>query len=423
MNVAATHARLVLLIPTRNRAHLAAMAIASAQSGGMQGVNVVVSDNSTIAEERYALERTCDEAGVALIAPPEPVPMRTHWAWALERAMELHDPSHVSVLTDRMLFKEGWLVRLWEIARVRPGRVLSYNHDEIIDEAEPVTLIHSAGSGQLVTLDSRALLELSAKAHVHPAIPRLLNAIVPVEVVDEVRARFGSVFASVSPDFSFGYRCLDVVDSIDFLDYSPLVHHASASSNGRSYARGIATETAADFVRELGLAPEDRHHATPVPELQTVLNACLHEYCLVRAESISGKFPPLDMAAYLASSARQIRAMEDPQTRERMLAIARGRGLTPLMMVRARARALLTPYARTHPRWLLKRVRAAARRRVWRLMPGGLPADKRVFATAEEALRYAVTAPAPKEPDLTHLGALVERDVSATVAADARRYH
>jgi len=415
-----TDARLVVLIPTRNRAHLAAMAIGSVAAGEPDGVHVVVSDNSTVAEERDKLRRICEGAGVAHLTPPEPLPMRPHWEWALEQALELHGPSHVSVLTDRMLFKQGWPHRLWRMARAKRGRVLSYNHDEIIDETEPVRLIHAPASGQVVRLDSRALLELSARGHVHPATPRLLNAIVPVDVVDEVRERFGTVFTSISPDFSFGYRCLDVLDSIDFLDYSPLVHHASASSNGRSYARGIASDASADFVRNLGVRLEDRHHATPVPELKTVLNACLHEYCVVRAESTSGKFPPVDMPAYLAASASQIRAMEDPETRERMLAIAREHGLTPWMMLRARTRTLLTPYARSHPSWLLRRVLGAARRRVRRLVPAYRRAYERTFPTRDEALRYARTAAAPQEPDLTHLGALVEIDSSATVAGNGR---
>src|SRR6476619_884112 len=120
MSSAATDARLVVLIPTRNRAHLAAMALSSVGAGETDGVHVIVSDNSTVTEERDELRRICDEAGIAHVAPPEPLPMRPHWGWALERALELHGPSHVSVLTDRMLFKQGWLMRLWGMAHANP---------------------------------------------------------------------------------------------------------------------------------------------------------------------------------------------------------------------------------------------------------------------------------------------------------------
>jgi hypothetical protein len=408
MNDRADKNRLVLLIPTRNRSGLVGAAVDSVCGGEVPGLHVVVSDNSTVASERESARRLCEEAGVVSITPPEPLPMRQHWSWALDEVLTRYEPTHVSVLTDRMLFKAGWLGRLWEMAREDPDRVLSYNHDEIIDETRPVKLNRAPGSGRIVPIDSQSLLELSAHAHVHPAIPRMLNAIVPVAVVERVRERFGSVFESISPDFCFGYRCLDVEGSINYLDFAPLVHYASAHSNGRSYARGVASDTSTDFARDLGASYKGRHDATPIPELRTLLNACLQEYCAVRAESTSGKFPPVYLPAYLAASERQICEIEDPQLRESMLRIVRDHGLTPRVAARERLRTLFTPYARSRPGWLASRLAGAVRRRARRLVPERHRKDRLLFATPDEALEYATTSPAPREPDLTHLGMLVE---------------
>lgn len=41
-------------------------------------------------------------------------------------------------------------------------------------------------------------------------------------LLEAVRARFGSVCASVSPDLNFRFRCLADVDSILFYDASPI---------------------------------------------------------------------------------------------------------------------------------------------------------------------------------------------------------
>jgi hypothetical protein len=384
------------------------MSIGSARADKVPGLEIVVSDNSTDPAERAKVRRDCEDAGVSFIAPPEPVAMTAHWEWALSTALANHEATHVTLLTDRMLFKAGCLSAVWEMARDRPQRVLSYNHDAILDEGRPVKLIRSPGSGRVVSIDSRRLLELSALGHIHPAIPRMLNAVVPLSVVRRVRERFGGIFASISPDFCFGYRCLAVEDSIDFYDFSPLVHHASGSSNGRSYARGVVTDASLDFARELGPLNERRHEATPVPELRTLLNACLHEYCAVRSESRSAKFPPVDVQAYLAASARQIREMDDPEVRRRMLAVVRNHGLTPWAARRQRLRPLVTQYSLRRPRWLASRVAGALRRRARAVVPERYRRDRRLFATPTDALEYALASPAPREPDLTHLGRLVE---------------
>ncbi|HVF50650.1 MAG TPA: glycosyltransferase, partial [Pyrinomonadaceae bacterium] len=106
MNSAATYQGTVVVIPTRNRAGLAANAARSVLSRPDAGMRVLVSDNSTSEQEASELARLCGEIGdsrLRLVRPPEPLAMSAHWNWAMRQALE-YDASHFTFLTDRMLF-------------------------------------------------------------------------------------------------------------------------------------------------------------------------------------------------------------------------------------------------------------------------------------------------------------------------------
>ena len=305
--------RLVVVIPTRNRAELAINALRSVLEQNAPEVRVAVSDNSTDPEQVEKLSRFVTELGsdrVRYMRPPEPLPMTDHWLWALQQVRGQGEPTHFTYLTDRMVFRPGTVRRLVEIADSAPDRVVSYNHDLIDDHRIPVRLHEFRWTGRTVEVDSAYLLSLAARS-MHPSCnPRFLNSLVPAEVVAAVEAKFGSTFASISPDFCFAYRCLDVVDSILYWDRSALVNYAYDRSNGAAYLRGVSSPDSADFEGLLG--DKSMNHASPVPEFRTITNAVMNEYCFVRAESGSPKFPAVDMKSYLEAMAVDLESIEDP---------------------------------------------------------------------------------------------------------------
>lgn len=125
-----------------------------------------------------------------------------------------------------------------------------------------------------------------------------MNCSVPLSVIEKIQGRFGNVFASISPDYNFAYRCLELVDGILFFDRAAYVSYAMHRSNGPG-GLGIPTEASEDFLACLKLEGRRRNYAAPVPAFETGINYIVHEYCLLQRESTGRKFPKLRRAQYL----------------------------------------------------------------------------------------------------------------------------
>jgi glycosyltransferase involved in cell wall biosynthesis len=375
--------RPLVVVPTRNRASLARAAITSVLDQVANG-HILVSDNSTEPAEVEELARFCaglDPATVTYARPARPLPMTPHWQWALQRGLQRPGLSHVLYLTDRMVFKQGALHRLLDLADHHPDRVISYNHDRIDDVKRPVRLEQRDWTGSLFDVPSGHLLDLTARAIVPPCLPRMLNCIAPLKTLAQLEHRFGSVFGSASPDYAFAYRLLATVDGILYWDASPLIHYALDRSNGASLARGIASKDSLDFIANLDEATTNA--AAPVPAFRTATNPIFHEYGVVRAEV--GGLPPVDRFQYLGMMDFDYRQLRDPATARAMSSLLRAQGWT------ARKRAVWTlqrllPYLRHDPTGALS---GAVRR---------APA----FTDAAAAIDYANRRPRPPRPRAQH---------------------
>jgi hypothetical protein len=198
-------------------------------------------------------------------------------------------------------------------------------HDRVEDHEQPVRLYQNKWTGNLYEIRSSQILRLSAESVMFDAsCPRLLNCIVPRGILDSIAARFGNVCDSIAPDWNFCYRALTVVDSLLFFDKSVLIHYASGESNGASQLRGVMTRAYHDFLANLGSKP--LNFATPIPEVVTVWNAIIHEYCVVKQATGSQKFPELDLAKYMQTLSIGVNWMEDPVKRQQAREILASHG-------------------------------------------------------------------------------------------------
>ena len=400
----------VVVVPTRNRADLASMAVRSVIDQAPDDVTVMVSDNSTSAADADRLARFCaglDDEVVRCVRPPEPLPMPAHWQWALESALALTDASHVVYLTDRMIFKRGELDPILRLVIEHPDVVLTYNHDTVLDHELPVRLALEPWTGRLFEVSSDHLLYLSSRGVVHASLPRMLNSCVPRNVLDEVERRFGTVFASISPDFCFAYRCLATIESILYYDKAPLLQHALTRSHGSSYMRGIDSQDRSDFTEQLGATA--MNFAAPVPEFQTIRNAIFHEYAFVKGESGSEKFPEIDPRGYLAAIVEDLSQVENRDVRGRMLAILADNGWVgaPKRRYDAGMRAIRFMFLG----WDVAR---GAFRALSRLAKVGAR-----FDAISDAIEHAQRHPRPRQTDLAHVEALLRPGVFSEVVVPA----
>jgi hypothetical protein len=247
----------------------------------------------------------------------------------------------------------------------------------------------------------------------------MLNCAVPLPVLEELRRRFGDVFASLAPDYCFAYRCLAVVDAILYYDRPCIIEYGISRSHGTNVMLGRRTPERADFLSLAG--PRGLYFAAPIPGLDTALNAVFHEYCFVRSEEGGERLKPLQMAPYLARLAAEVAGFEDPGLRADALRALRDNGWSGPVHDTDPRRGLRRHLARLgeNPRDVGRRARRLWRSRVvghpltkplWlRLADRGVapPVDQRfAFASVDEALAYAYRFPRPSSADPSHLGPL-----------------
>lgn len=294
-------------------------AVQSVLAEGAPGRRVLVSDNSSDPAERAMLAKYCAQLPTGLVeyvATPTDMPMTVHWQWAMEQALQRGQESHLTYLTDRMVVKMGEQAALLSIAEDHPDRIITYNHDKVIDFGRPIRVEAAPWSGGVFEIDAAHLLRCSARGVLHACLPRMLNCIVPRTVLLDLRQQWGEIFSSTSPDFFFAYRALDMVGTILFYDKGCLTQYALDRSNGASYARGVASADSEDFQSKMDTT---QNWASPIPKLQTVPNAIFHEYCVVRHTSTSGNMPELDLSGYLAANRRAIADIQNGALGQEMI--------------------------------------------------------------------------------------------------------
>ena len=399
------YAGLTVVIPTRNRAKLAMNAIRSVLEQSVENLQILVSDNSTIRSEANELSSFCKSLinnKVHYIVPPNQMPMTQHWDWAMGKALEFPESSHVSFLTDRMIFKKNDLTEAIKIIKHHPDKILSYNIDTVVDNDLPVRLVQVPWTGNVFEIKSERLLSLVSQATLHNSLPRMLNSIVPHSSLDRIRSHFGNVFDSISPDFCFCFRVLELFEAILFFDKPILLQHALYRSNGESGALGRKTEDFLDFIAELG--DTSINFGAPIPEIMTVFNGICHEYCVVKEQARSNKFHDIDKPAYLNFLANEIKRIEDPRLRREFEALLVTHGWRDTIDGIDHQRSFLRKVV--SPSTIVNRIRwlsgVSCTKRAWLVLADlfavQLPDDNRFgFHTTAEAIEYAHRFPRKKD--------------------------
>lgn len=384
---------MIVVVPTRNRADLAMRAARS-----VAGARLLISDNSTDEGERARLAAWCAERGIEVVRPPRPLAMGDHWEWACEQASARAPDEHLTLMTDRMVWKRGALAKLLRVCAAEPARVVTFLHDAVFDDVSPIRVHLVPWTGEVVEIATREQCELFVHGRRHLSTPRLLNCAVPAAVVRAVRARFGTLCTGQSPDYAFAFRVMALEPSVLHIVEALQVANGMARSNGLAYARGVFTKEALDFKSYIPAGQEV--WASPVPGLMTPLNGITHEYMLVRQRA--PELPEIDLDAVLAALAREARALA-PDAREDALARLRAAGWRPnggaggrAALVRRvrRAAAFRRPVdrARRAVGWACRALRE-------RTGVALLDARRFVYDDVEEALRAVDDWPrAPEEP-------------------------
>ena len=315
-----TFSKLLIVIPTRNRADLAVNAINSVINQKNCNFEILVSDNSTEEREISTLAAFCEKLEtnrVKYIRPPHPMAMTEHWDWAMSRALDLSDFSHVTYLTDRTVFLENSLGELQKIVSLYPDKIVSYNFDSIDDSNQPLLLIQKKWTGKLFEINSLFILEIYAKMRGVQALPKMLNCIASRDFIRKSHQLYGYYFASVAPDYNFGFRCLEMNDSIFYYDKSLYVSYGMQKSNGLNVLRGTFQKESTDFMKNLNST--EVCFESPVKFIGIIPNIVMHEYYFAKNAAGSTKFPEMSKADYFMILAEQTFAYGNTEMKREML--------------------------------------------------------------------------------------------------------
>lgn len=387
-----------VVIPTRNRPELARNAVQSVLNQGCDNVRLLVSDNSTTEENKRELAEFCAKLNhprLTYVTPPEPLPMPQHWEFAVGRAERLFDATHYTILTDRMMLRDGMFRLALDLATETPEQVIAYNDEMVHDQTAPYRLDRKNLTGQQLDLDAGHLLYLSSLGVFPQALPRMLNCVVPRAVLQRVRSRFGDAFKSVAPDLCFAYRTLEVCNLVRYLDAPVMVQYGFAKSNGTGYYGEKANDAWKDFNKNAGL--RGLTFASPISEICCNVNVVYHEYCFVREQAQSMKFPEVDWKRYVHIIANDIHYSRNTELKGKLFALLKARvgddllGWTPPPQA-----ADLAPRSSASKAWTQLR----------RLV--GIPsaADPLEFDSSIEALKFSNRFPPKYAENADHLGFL-----------------
>ena len=380
---------LAFVIPTRNRADLAARAAAALLYHDGRDISVVVSDNSTDDAQAEQLARFCrerDDPRLVYLRAPD-LAMPAHWDWALEQTLARLDPTHVTVHYDRKLLRRGAVRALLDAILRHPGQVITYSIDHVPQATPPFSVYQVPWTGRAYRVSTAAVVRMASEGKINEmghAFPILSNCVVPREVLDRIRARFGTICDSTGPDATFTFRFAAVEPGYVHLDRSLGLVYANARSNGAGYLSGRATDYD-DFRRSWGERPW--LDAAPIAGLDLGWNLLFHEYELVRETLGNGAFPPLSRQGYLEGLAFGLQYVEGEGRRAELEALLRQEGW------RAPTAAPRPPL----PLRAARRVRnvAAVLRRQWQVRVGlaalGIPPKHMIgFRRERDAVRWGL---------------------------------
>lgn len=371
--------KLLIVIPTRNRVYLAINAINSVLNQKNCNFELIVSDNSTEQNEVDTLSEYCqniEDKRLHYIRPPEPLSMTEHWNWVMEKGLQNSLISHVTFLTDRMLFLNDSLSELQNILSKFEKEVISFCTDKVKDSQTPLVLWQMKWTGKLYEVNSSTLIKYFSNTEIiyHP-IPRMLNCVVSVDLLKKIHRKFGNYFASVSPDFNFAFRVLDLFDSTYFYDKPLLIQYGIERSNGMNIIRGVLNKEAKDFLKNLDTRSVNFN--TPVDDICIVPNVILHEYYEVQKTSQSGKFPSINNEKYFISLVDNVYNYSNLEVKKKMLEkLTAELGIYKINKFRLKQRIF--------------RYKSAIKIRIHNILNPSNPLIKfNEFQTIEEAVKYA----------------------------------
>jgi glycosyltransferase involved in cell wall biosynthesis len=239
-----------IVVPTRNRAHLLALALRSALKQTHDDYEIVVSDNDS-ADETEALVSRLGSEKLRYARTPRALSMPDNWEFALEQAKG----EYVTFLCDddaispTLLGKVASLVQRQRLPLVMWGGA-SYYDESWHDPGLRNTLVVPTFTGRVMEMDSDGTLR-EVYGLRGGRLPMVVNSAFHRSLVDAVRKKAGRFFVGISPDFASGVAALSQLPTYTFMDQILSIGGGTSESVGMTGRRNRG-EVFKRFIGEFG---------------------------------------------------------------------------------------------------------------------------------------------------------------------------
>jgi len=245
--------------------------------------------------------------------------MTKHWEWAMQTVLSRMSFTHVTYLTDRNVFKNDAFLRLVPVVASFPDKLITYRAEAIRESKDKLRLEQVGTTGRLFQIRSGDLVDAFLKLDWVNIFPAMLNSCVPRGLVEQITSEHGEVFSSVSPDFNFGFKALDLEDSILYFDETLLVNYGMTLSNGLNFTKGRRSKNEASVNFASQIDKSDIYVDSLLPFCSTILDAVLNEYFFIEKNAKRRTFPKPDQSRYRSYVIRNVLQMDPGEFRDTAL--------------------------------------------------------------------------------------------------------
>jgi len=275
--------KISIVIPTRNRASLLSFALRSALAQDFEDFEVVVSDNFSTDNTREVVSRIGDNRA-RYVRTDRILHMPDSWEFALGHVrgefvtyLSDDDAIHPQLLSRAL---QVLLESKTEVAVYPFGGI--YHHSSSADEAKRNQFQFAHPTGKTSIIQSEFILDKLSGSEFTHYLPRVLNCLCEMTMIQRVRQRLGRLFFPIAPDYTAGLAILSEVKEVSFLDDLLLIWGIGKESIGADQAtrRGKAVS---DFLSEFKEEEAALYSYAPL-KVRTIHNTIANSVLRMRDE-------------------------------------------------------------------------------------------------------------------------------------------
>jgi len=223
-----------ILLPTRNRPHLAEIAIKSLINQEFTDFEVILSDNSDGNLTCREMVDRINNPRIRYYRTSGELSMPDNWEFALAQARGVY----LAVLEDKQVYFPNTLALVRKVIDAMPDCKSVCWHNDILDDSlELPTLVHYVGSGEIAILScEEMLLKLTEGLNGWSKVPRMINSVLCLDFINSFKEEFElkRFFIDVSPDICASFIQMAEIESVAYVDQALCITGGVKHSNGRA---------------------------------------------------------------------------------------------------------------------------------------------------------------------------------------------